>query len=86
MIGAGAVALQEIREVLLVFAAILLFSSFKVIVGEDEDDDEDDVERADGKGHSSSGPINPGPEQANVHKRRGTIAAMEASSRCLRVA
>mmetsp|Transcript_9388 Transcript_9388/g.23400 ORF Transcript_9388/g.23400 Transcript_9388/m.23400 type:complete len:397 (-) Transcript_9388:57-1247(-) len=46
MIGAGAVALQEIREVLLVFAAILLFSSFKVIVGEDEDDDEDLSENA----------------------------------------
>lgn len=46
MIGAGAVALQEFREVLLVFAAILLFSSFKVIVGEDDDDDEDLSENA----------------------------------------
>lgn len=46
MIGAGAVALQEVREVLLVFAAILLFSSFKVIVGEEEDDDEDLSENA----------------------------------------
>lgn len=41
MIGAGAVALKEIREVLLVFAAVLLFSSFKVIVGEEDDDEED---------------------------------------------
>ncbi len=46
MIGLGAVALQEFREVLLIFAAILLFSSFKVIVGEDEDDDEDLSENA----------------------------------------
>lgn len=46
MIGAGAVALQEFREVLLVFAAILLFSSFKVIAGDDEDDDEDLSENA----------------------------------------
>ena len=41
MIGVGAVALREFREVLLVFAAILLFSSFKVIVGDDDDEEED---------------------------------------------
>jgi len=41
MIGLGSVALQEFREVLLVFAAILLFSSFKVIVGDDDDEEED---------------------------------------------
>lgn len=46
MIGAGAVALNQIHEVLLVFAAILLFSSFKVLVGEEEDDDEDLSENA----------------------------------------
>ncbi len=46
MIGVGAVALQEIREVLLVFAAILLYSSFQVIVGDDGDDEEDLNENA----------------------------------------
>ncbi len=46
MIGVGAVALQEVREVLLIFAAILLFSSYKVIVGDDDDDDEDLSENA----------------------------------------
>lgn len=46
MIGAGAVALKEIREVLLVFAGVLLYSSFKVIVGDDEDEDEDLSENA----------------------------------------
>lgn len=41
MIGAGAVALREVREVLLVFASILLFSSYKVIVGEEDEEDGD---------------------------------------------
>lgn len=41
MIGAGAVALQKFHEVLLVFAAILLFSSAKVILGEDDEEDQD---------------------------------------------
>merc|ERR1712127_887047 len=38
MIGVGAVALREVREVLLVFAAVLLFSSFQVIVGDEDED------------------------------------------------
>mmetsp|Transcript_15775 Transcript_15775/g.36323 ORF Transcript_15775/g.36323 Transcript_15775/m.36323 type:complete len:397 (+) Transcript_15775:260-1450(+) len=46
MIGAGAVALKEVREVLLVFAGVLLYSSFKVIVGEDDDEEEDLSENA----------------------------------------
>mmetsp|Transcript_984 Transcript_984/g.2270 ORF Transcript_984/g.2270 Transcript_984/m.2270 type:complete len:399 (-) Transcript_984:57-1253(-) len=46
MIGVGSVALQEIREVLLVFAAILIYSSFQVIVGDDDDDEEDLSENA----------------------------------------
>jgi len=41
MIGLGSVALQEFHEVLLVFAGILIFSSFKVIVGDDDDEEED---------------------------------------------
>lgn len=41
MIGAGAVAIQHFHGVLLVFAAILIFSSVKVLVGGDEDDEED---------------------------------------------
>lgn len=41
MIGVGAVALREFREVLLVFAAVLLFSSYKVVVGDEDDEDED---------------------------------------------
>jgi len=41
MIGFGAVALQNFREVLLVFAGILLYSSAKVIAGDDEDDEDD---------------------------------------------
>ena len=46
MIGVGAVALRQVREVLLVFASILLFSSYKVIVGEEDDEDEDLSENA----------------------------------------
>jgi len=41
MIGFGSVALQNFREVLLVFAGILLYSSAKVIAGDDEDDEDD---------------------------------------------
>jgi len=41
MIGLGSVALTEFREVLLVFAAILIFSSYKVVVGDDGDEEED---------------------------------------------
>mmetsp|Transcript_24835 Transcript_24835/g.58271 ORF Transcript_24835/g.58271 Transcript_24835/m.58271 type:complete len:396 (-) Transcript_24835:44-1231(-) len=46
MIGAGAVALRQFREVLLVFASILLFSSYKVIVEEEDEEDEDLSENA----------------------------------------
>jgi len=46
MIGVGAVALREIREVLLIFAGILLYSSFQVVVGDDDDDDDDLSENA----------------------------------------
>jgi hypothetical protein len=41
MIGAGAVAIQEFHAVLLVFAAILIFSSAKVLIGGDDDEEED---------------------------------------------
>ena len=41
MIGFGSVALQNFREVLLVFAGILIFSAVKVIAGDDSDDEED---------------------------------------------
>jgi len=41
MIGVGSVALRQVREVLLVFAAILLYSSFQVIAGDDDDEEED---------------------------------------------
>lgn len=41
MIGFGSVALQNFREVLLVFAGILIFSAVKVIAGDDGDDEED---------------------------------------------
>lgn len=45
MIGAGAVALQQFHAVLLVFAAILIYSSGKVLLGagEDDDDEEEDL-------------------------------------------
>lgn len=45
MIGLGAVALKEIREVLLVFSAVLIYSAYNVIAGE-EDDEEDLSENA----------------------------------------
>ena len=41
MIGAGAVALQQFHAVLLGFAAILIYSSAKVLVGGNEDEEED---------------------------------------------
>ena len=41
MIGAGAVAIQQFHAVLLVFASILIYSSFQVLVGGDDDEDED---------------------------------------------
>ncbi|KAG7366879.1 integral membrane protein TerC [Nitzschia inconspicua] len=41
MIGAGAIAIQKFHAVLLVFAAILIFSSGKVIFGGQDDDTED---------------------------------------------
>jgi Integral membrane protein TerC family len=41
MIGAGAVAIQKFRAVLLGFAAVLIVSSAKVIIGGDEDDEDD---------------------------------------------
>jgi predicted tellurium resistance membrane protein TerC len=46
MIGIGSVALKEVHEVLLVFAAILLYSSFQVITGDDDDEEEDLSENA----------------------------------------
>ena len=41
MIGAGAVAIQHFHAVLLVFAAVLIFSSAKVLLGSDDDEEED---------------------------------------------
>jgi predicted tellurium resistance membrane protein TerC len=41
MIGAGAVAIQKFHAVLLVFAAILIFSSGKVILGNEDNEEED---------------------------------------------
>jgi TerC family integral membrane protein len=41
MIGAGAVAIQQFHGVLLVFAAILIYSSAKVLLGSEEDEEED---------------------------------------------
>jgi TerC family integral membrane protein len=41
MIGAGAVAIQQFHAVLLVFAAVLIYSSGKVLIGGDDDEEED---------------------------------------------
>ena len=41
MIGAGAVAIQEFHAVLLVFAAVLIYSSAKVLLGGDDEEEED---------------------------------------------
>ena len=43
MIGLGSVALHEFHAVLLVFAGILLYSSFAVLFGEGDDDEEEDM-------------------------------------------
>lgn len=42
MIGAGATALENFHEVLLVFAAILVYSSAKFFISDDDEDDEED--------------------------------------------
>ncbi|CAB9523579.1 Putative membrane-bound redox modulator Alx [Seminavis robusta] len=42
MIGIGAAALQNFHEILLVFAAILVYSSAKALIPGDEDEDEED--------------------------------------------
>lgn len=39
-VAAGAATLQQFHQVLLVFAAILAFSSYKVLFAGDEEDDE----------------------------------------------
>lgn len=41
MIGAGAVAIQQFHAVLLGFAAILIYSSVKVLLGSEDDEEED---------------------------------------------
>jgi TerC family integral membrane protein len=41
MIGLGAVAIENFRPVLLAFAAILVYSSGKVLLGSDDDEEED---------------------------------------------
>lgn len=46
MIGLGSVALQDFREVLLVFAAVLLYSSIQLVIGDDDDEEEDLGENA----------------------------------------
>jgi len=45
-VAAGAATLQQFHQVLLVFAAILAFSSFKVLFAGDDDEDEDISENA----------------------------------------
>jgi Membrane protein TerC, possibly involved in tellurium resistance len=47
MIGLGSVALQKIHAVLLVFAAILIYSSVTVLFGNDNEGDEDEKEDMD---------------------------------------
>ena len=44
MIGLGAAALQRFHAILLVFAGILVYSSAKTLIPEDEDEDEEDME------------------------------------------
>ena len=41
MVLAGVAAIENFRPVLLLFAGILVFSSYKLLTGEEEDDDED---------------------------------------------
>lgn len=43
-VGLGAVALQQFHQVLLVFALVLGFSSFKILFSGDGEDDEEDLE------------------------------------------
>ncbi|EJK75512.1 hypothetical protein THAOC_02764 [Thalassiosira oceanica] len=43
MIGVGAAALKEFRAILLVFAAILVYSSAKTLIPGDEDEEEEDL-------------------------------------------
>jgi hypothetical protein len=42
-IGAGAVALSQFKQVLLLFAAVLFYSSFKILANADDDDEVDTV-------------------------------------------
>jgi TerC family integral membrane protein len=46
MIGLGAVAIENFRPILLAFAAILVYSSGKVLLGSDDDEEEDMSENA----------------------------------------
>ena len=41
MVTLGLVALESFKPLLLVFASILVFSSFKILVGEEEEEEED---------------------------------------------
>jgi predicted tellurium resistance membrane protein TerC len=43
MIGVGAAALQNFHAILLVFAGILVYSSAKTLIPEDEDEEEEDM-------------------------------------------
>ena len=44
MIGVGAAALQNFHAILLVFAGILVYSSAKTLIPEDEDEEEEDMD------------------------------------------
>jgi predicted tellurium resistance membrane protein TerC len=46
MIGLGAVAIENFRPILLVFASILVYSSGKILIGGDDDEEEDMNENA----------------------------------------
>jgi TerC family integral membrane protein len=46
MIGIGAVAIENFRPILLIFAAILVYSSGKILIGGDDDEEEDMNENA----------------------------------------
>ena len=43
MIGLGSVALRQFHAVLLVFASILIYSSFAVLFGDDSEEDDEDM-------------------------------------------
>lgn len=45
MIASGAVALQNYREVLIVFAGVLVFSAVKILIGDDDDDKDEDLSK-----------------------------------------